>query len=81
MYPGADPAAIDLLNLMLQFNPRRRASVEEALNHEFFSDIRNPGLEFVAKTPMSVDVENLGESNENLRNNVSNFFFFFHIML
>ena len=70
MYPGADDGAIELLNLMLKFSPRERVSVEEALNHSFFMDIRNHALEKVAEKPMSCDVENLGESAENLRSNV-----------
>lgn len=70
MYPGADDSALELLAMMLQFNPRSRVSVEESLNHSFFQDIRNPPLEIAAALPMSVDVENIGESAENLRNNV-----------
>ena len=36
--PGADDVAIDLLNKMLQFNPNKRITVEEALRHPFFVD-------------------------------------------
>ena len=67
MYPGADPGALELLNLMLQFNPRRRVTVSQALNHPFFADIRNPKSETVSDRPLSVDIEMIGESAENLR--------------
>ena len=70
MYPGADEGALELLHLMLQFNPRKRVTVDQTLDHPFFSDIRNPVLETVADRPMSVDIETLGESSENLRTNV-----------
>ena len=70
MYPGADDGALELLHLMLQFNPRKRVTVDQTLDHPFFSDIRNPALETVADRPMSVDIETLGESSENLRTNV-----------
>lgn len=41
MFPGADPRAEDLLTRMLQFNPAKRISVDEALAHPFLSDVRN----------------------------------------
>ena len=70
MYPGADAKAIDLLRLMLQFSPRNRVTVEQALGHPFFQDVRNLNVETVAVMPMSVDIETLGESPENLKSNV-----------
>lgn len=70
MYPGADPNAIDLLRLMLQFSPRNRVTVEQTLNHPFFQDVRNVSVETVAIMPMSVDIETHGESPENLKSNV-----------
>ena len=44
--------------------------MDQTLDHPFFSDIRNPELETIAAKPMSVDIETLGESGENLRSNV-----------
>ncbi|OQR93960.1 mitogen-activated protein kinase [Achlya hypogyna] len=41
LYPGAEPDAIDLLHKMLHMNPRKRASVEDALNHPYLSSIRS----------------------------------------
>ena len=70
LYPGAEEGALELLHLMLQFNPRKRVTVDQILDHAFFSDIRNKALEIVADKPMSVDIETLGESSENLRTNV-----------
>ena len=79
MFPGADDEALDLLALMLQFNPNSRVTVEEALNHSFFFDIRNPALEITAEKPMSADLEFIGESSENLKNNVSYYIPFNHM--
>ena len=70
MYPGADEQAIDLLRLMLQFSPRNRVTVEQALGHPFFQDVRNLDVETTAIMPMSLDIETLGESPENLKSNV-----------
>ncbi|KDO20346.1 CMGC/MAPK protein kinase [Saprolegnia parasitica CBS 223.65] len=41
LYPGAEPEAIDLLHQMLHMNPRKRASVEDALNHPYLASIRS----------------------------------------
>lgn len=52
LYPEADPLAIDLLKRMLEFNPRRRCTAEEALDHDFFKGIRRKELERVAPGPL-----------------------------
>jgi serine/threonine protein kinase len=71
MFPGASSSALNLLRLMLLFNPHSRVTVDEALNHPFFGDIRNPAVEFIAEKPMSPDLEFIGESSENLKQNVN----------
>lgn len=45
IFPAADAAAIDLLNQMLQFNPKQRCTAEQALEHDFFKGIRQKELE------------------------------------
>jgi len=35
LYPGADPLALDLLEKMLMFNPQKRCTVMEAIEHPF----------------------------------------------
>lgn len=52
LYPAADPAAIDLLERMLEFNPKRRCTAEEALNHDFFKSVRRDEMEQLAKKPL-----------------------------
>ena len=39
-YPSAPPEAIDLLDKMLKFSPFSRCSIEEAINHDLFKDIK-----------------------------------------
>lgn len=40
MFKGAPPAAIDLLQKMIEFNPRKRITVDDALMHEFLAPFR-----------------------------------------
>ncbi|KNC20962.1 hypothetical protein FF38_01472, partial [Lucilia cuprina] len=37
LYPNASPMAIDLLSKLLAFNPKKRITVDEALNHPFIA--------------------------------------------
>ena len=45
IFPEADPAAIDLLKQMLRFNPKRRCTAVQALEHQFFNTVRRKELE------------------------------------
>ena len=45
LYPAAVPAAINLLKSMLMFNPAKRCTAEEALDHEFLKLVRKKDLE------------------------------------
>ena len=52
VFPAADPSALDLLKKMLQFNPKRRLTAAEALEHEFFCGVRQESLEQAALGPL-----------------------------
>ena len=56
-YPGTSPEGIDLLNSMLQFNPYFRVSVDEALNHPFFTRVRKPAKERESSEQIVLDFE------------------------
>ena len=45
MFPHADADAIQLLNRMLQFDPKKRITPKEALESPFFEGMRRPDLE------------------------------------
>lgn len=42
MYPGTENRGIQLLKRMLEFDPRKRISAEEAIKDPYFNDIRLP---------------------------------------
>ena len=62
VYPQADPKAVDLLERMLTFNPNKRITVTEALQHPYLSQYYDPEDEPVASEPFDFHME-LGESN------------------
>lgn len=41
IYKFADPDAVDLMSKMLIFNPNKRISIDEALQHPYFKDIHD----------------------------------------
>ena len=45
LYPKASPQARDILGKMLTFNPNKRFTVEECLEHEYFEGLHNPDEE------------------------------------
>ncbi|KAL7577650.1 hypothetical protein ACA910_015164 [Epithemia clementina (nom. ined.)] len=53
IYPAAHPLALDLLKRMLQFNPKRRCSAAEALEHDFFKGVRHAELERDARAKLT----------------------------
>jgi len=53
IYKNATDAATDLMEKMLQFNPERRISVDEALKHPYFKSLHNPKKEISCGTKFS----------------------------
>lgn len=60
-YPAATTDAIDLIQKMLQFNPRKRITVDEALDHPFLSAVRDKTKEGKANGPVPMEFEKEGE--------------------
>lgn len=56
-YPGTSTEGIDLLNRMLQLNPYFRISVDEALNHPFFTRVKKPHKEKESNVQIVLDFE------------------------
>ncbi|CAI2360326.1 unnamed protein product [Moneuplotes crassus] len=57
MYPFPGDEAIDLLNKMLQFNPYKRASLEECLNHPHLDEVRRESKILAAPKPIVLDFD------------------------
>lgn len=61
LYPGSSKEALDLLEKMLVFNPRKRITIDEALAHPFLKKVRDPSREKVAAGPVKMEFEKEGE--------------------
>eukprot|EP00826_Nyctotherus_ovalis_P065834 TRINITY_DN9692_c0_g1_i1.p1 TRINITY_DN9692_c0_g1~~TRINITY_DN9692_c0_g1_i1.p1 ORF type:complete len:289 (+),score=86.28 TRINITY_DN9692_c0_g1_i1:96-962(+) len=57
VYPYATADSIDLLNRMLIFNPHKRVTVDQCLDHVFFADIKNKELELLAPSAIVLEFE------------------------
>ena len=42
LFPDAEPAAVDLLDKLLEFDPYKRITVEKALQHEYLALYHDP---------------------------------------
>jgi len=56
-----------LINRMLQFNPYFRITIEDALNHPFFSKVKKPHKEVLSEVKISLEFENEHLDREKLR--------------
>ena len=64
IFPGSSEESLDLLEKMLMFNPYKRITVEECLNHPFFKNIRNKNLEKEEKFEIELKFESYNEITE-----------------
>eukprot|EP01017_Pseudomicrothorax_dubius_P001875 TRINITY_DN0_c6885_g1_i1.p1 TRINITY_DN0_c6885_g1~~TRINITY_DN0_c6885_g1_i1.p1 ORF type:complete len:166 (-),score=55.10 TRINITY_DN0_c6885_g1_i1:96-593(-) len=60
-FPGATAEAIDLLQRMLAFNPRKRITVDQALEHPFLRKVRDATKEVLASAPVTLEFEKEGD--------------------
>ena len=66
-YPGAPPEAIDFLNKILVFNPYFRMSLQDALSHPLFDNIRRPQAEGFVGNPIELEIEKMNLDTNTLR--------------
>lgn len=62
-YPATESRGITLLYKMLEFNPSKRPTAEEALQDPYFDDIRLPEQERFEIADIKMPVDDEGRSN------------------
>ncbi|EHK98511.1 putative Mitogen-activated protein kinase spm1 [Glarea lozoyensis 74030] len=76
LFPGAKKEALDILEKMLAFDPTRRVTVEEALEHEYLQIWHDPSDEPGCPTTFNFDfevVEDVGEMRQMILDEVHRF--------
>jgi mitogen-activated protein kinase 15 len=56
MYAAADPEAMDLLKKLLSFNPAKRLTVEQALDHPYVGQFHNPAEEIKCEKKIVIPI-------------------------
>ncbi|PKU87953.1 mitogen-activated protein kinase 5 [Dendrobium catenatum] len=67
LYPHISPAAIDLVERMLTFDPSRRLTVDEALAHPYLERLHDVDDEPVCMEPFSFDFEQQALTEEHMK--------------
>jgi mitogen-activated protein kinase 1/3 len=67
IYPNANPVALDLLEKMLTFHPKKRITLQECLEHPYFADYRDPEAEITADGPFDWSFDDVELTKENLQ--------------
>ncbi|XP_026207690.1 mitogen-activated protein kinase 7 isoform X1 [Anabas testudineus] len=66
-YPQAEPNALDLLAAMLHFDPRKRISVTQALEHPYLAKYHDPDDEPICVPAFDFEFDKLQLNNEQIK--------------
>jgi len=67
MFPDAPPAAVDLLKRMLVFDPSKRITVDQALEHPWMASLHDLNDEPTCSVPFQFDFEDVQLDGNSLR--------------
>jgi len=63
IYPGCSDEGIDLLKKMLIFNPATRITIDTALDHPYFEEVKDKNQEVDYKSSLKMSFDKEGDMN------------------
>lgn len=68
LFPDANPIGLDLLSKMLTFNPDKRYTIEQCINHEYFNGLHNAEEEPICETQFDWSFDTFEHKKETIQN-------------
>lgn len=78
LYPRANPLAINMIERMLVFDPTKRLTVDEALEHPYLAMLHDVTIEPTLPSPLEIEFEEEDLREDALRERVWNEMLFYH---
>ena len=78
LFPNSNPIALDLLDKMLTFNPKKRYTVDQCISHPYFEGLHDPENEPINNKKFDWTFDAVKLTKENLQIMVYNESLYFH---
>ena len=78
LFPNANPIALDLLEKMLTFNPKKRYTVEQCISHPYFEGLHDPDQEPIITSTFDWTFDAVELTKENLQSMIYDESLYYH---
>ena len=78
LFPNANPIALDLLEKMLTFNPKKRYTVDQCISHPYFEGLHDPDQEPITTSSFDWTFDAVKLTKENLQSMIYDESLYFH---
>ena len=78
LFPNANPIALDLLEKMLTFNPKKRYTVDQCISHPYFEGLHDPEQEPTTTSSFDWSFDAVELTKENLQSMIYDESLYFH---
>ena len=78
LFPNANPIALDLLEKMLTFNPKKRYTVDQCISHPYFEGLHDPEQEPITTSSFDWSFDAVKLTKENLQSMIYDESLYFH---
>ena len=78
LFPNANPIALDLLEKMLTFNPKKRYTVDQCMSHPYFEGLHDPEQEPITTAPFDWSFDAVELTKENLQSMIYDESLYYH---